>query len=62
MSGEEWAEMSAYPDVDPDRAGPARLLLLLSRAIADVPDDACEQADWERMVAIALRGAGAGER
>ncbi|MEV5978331.1 hypothetical protein [Streptomyces sp. NPDC052114] len=62
MSGEAWADMTAHPDVDPDRAGPARLLRRLSRAIGDVPDDACEQADWERMVALATRPTEYGRR
>ncbi|MET8689277.1 hypothetical protein ABZV77_34235 [Streptomyces sp. NPDC004732] len=47
--------MSVYPDVDPERAGPAPLLRRLSAAIGDVPDDACGSADWVRMVAAATR-------
>ncbi|QES40271.1 hypothetical protein DEJ49_04095 [Streptomyces venezuelae] len=58
MSGAEgrrWADMSVYPDVDPERTGPAARLCRLSAAIGDVPDDACAPADWERMVARATR-------
>ncbi|MEU6995539.1 hypothetical protein ABZ953_33400 [Streptomyces sp. NPDC046465] len=61
MSGEEWADMTVYPDVDPDRAGPAPLLHRLSAAIGSVPDDAWRQADWERMVAAATGAAGSAE-